>query len=333
MPTISVIIPTHNRVNILKKVLLSLQSQTIPSSNYEVIVVDDASTDETPHAIKQWELPPNFFYIRQTRGGPAKARNTGLRKAIGDIVLFLDDDVTPTSRLLEEHLKSQKGKSKVAVLGYTPFAENLVMTPIMKYHNDMWQRIFNKIEDIQRTGKQIPFYYFITINVSVKKELVIEAGMFDEILVAWFEDTELGQRLYQRGVTIEFNKKALAFHHVTSRSLNISEDLHSLATTEEKKGYRAGIFYSIHPDNHEMNERFWVDYVFCKHLPDEQFFTKVRKLFRKHLLNDITINLFFKLLPQLEKINKVNLLHYCYSMIKLYHYSKGFKRAVYERIR
>jgi glycosyltransferase involved in cell wall biosynthesis len=87
---ISVILPTYNRKTELEKLLYSLNKQTLPSSQFEIIVVDDGSTDGT----EEWLLKNmdhfnvKISFYHQTRGGPGAARNLGMKKAAGDIFAF-----------------------------------------------------------------------------------------------------------------------------------------------------------------------------------------------------------------------------------------------------
>lgn len=87
-PTISVVIPTYNRLGYLREALASVQAQTRAAD--EILVVDDGSSDGTEAAISA--LPPPVRYIRQKNAGPAAARNRGLREATGTWIAFLDSD-------------------------------------------------------------------------------------------------------------------------------------------------------------------------------------------------------------------------------------------------
>jgi O-antigen biosynthesis protein len=90
---VSVIIPTYNRSDTLQKCLAAVQTQTY--SDYEIIVVDDGSTDGTANMIAA-EFP-NVHYLYQANRGPAAARNQGIAAATGDIIAFTDDDCLPPS--------------------------------------------------------------------------------------------------------------------------------------------------------------------------------------------------------------------------------------------
>lgn len=97
---ISVIIPTYKRRRSVLRLLNSLKTQTLPVDQYEVIVVDDGSPDDT-HTIVNLEFPFSFQYIKQENQGATVARNHGVEKSVGNILVFIDDDITISPNTLE----------------------------------------------------------------------------------------------------------------------------------------------------------------------------------------------------------------------------------------
>lgn len=89
-PKISVIIPTYNRAQTLLRALQSVAQQSLQA--YEVIVVDDGSTDETKCLLKDWAQNPDHLYLKTEQGGVSRARNLAAQKAQGDWFAFLDSD-------------------------------------------------------------------------------------------------------------------------------------------------------------------------------------------------------------------------------------------------
>ncbi len=99
---ISVVIPTFNRISSLKMLLENLLKQTLDKGEYEIIIVDDGSTDETPEfMIKFMCMNDQIKYIRQENKGPAKARNLGVSYGRGEIIAFTDDDCLPDKNWLK----------------------------------------------------------------------------------------------------------------------------------------------------------------------------------------------------------------------------------------
>ncbi len=115
----SVVICTFNRVDYIRLAVESLTHQTIPTDQFEIIVVDNASTDATPEVIK--ELLPaisNLKYIYEDKQGLSHARNRGTKESEGEIVVFLDDDAIAEPEFLEAHLRSfTKDPSPIATGG------------------------------------------------------------------------------------------------------------------------------------------------------------------------------------------------------------------------
>src|ERR1043166_4483726 len=117
-PAISVVIPTFNRAESLRATLQSLVVQTLPTSDYEVVVVDDGSSDSTAQMCRSFQDRMQLALLRHGESsGISAAKNTGILAARGAILLFFDDDDVADIRLLEEHLKAhgQHPQDNVAV--------------------------------------------------------------------------------------------------------------------------------------------------------------------------------------------------------------------------
>src|SRR5436305_5803487 len=104
---VSVVIPTHDRPEGLARLLAGLHRQTVAPARFEVIVVDDGSSE--PAVVDSGELWVRVLRHEQPRG-PAAARNSGWRAASGDIVAFIDDDCVPSERWLEEVMAATRGE-------------------------------------------------------------------------------------------------------------------------------------------------------------------------------------------------------------------------------
>src|SRR6266540_964354 len=101
---LSIIIPSYNRLEQLKKVLQGLEKQTWPCNEFEVLVISDGSTDGTDDFLLTADTCLHLGAFFQPNQGAAAARNLGIAQATGEIILFLDDDVFPFPELIEEHL-------------------------------------------------------------------------------------------------------------------------------------------------------------------------------------------------------------------------------------
>lgn len=215
MKDITVIIPTYNRKELLKKTLLSLESQTYPKNRFEVIVVDDGGTDGTEATVSELKkgLSLNFSYFKQSNKGPAAARNVGIKNAEGEYIYFVDDDIELSPVCLEEHMQSH-AKEDVAILGYTIWSDKIKITEFMDFiaPNGF---LFNyaNIKDPNDCG----YGCFWTNNVSLHrhwlKEDVFDENFYPERGKPIMEDAELAYRLSKKGLRIVFNKNALAYHY------------------------------------------------------------------------------------------------------------------------
>src|SRR6185295_15846913 len=100
---LSVIIPTHDRYETLANTLAALAEQSLSADEFEVLVVDDGSREETRERIRLLAAAHRVRLIEKPQGGLASARNRGAAEAGGEFLLFLDDDVVPAPDTLEQH--------------------------------------------------------------------------------------------------------------------------------------------------------------------------------------------------------------------------------------
>ena len=216
LPEISVIIPTFNRWETLLQSLLALKKQTFDASTYEIIVVNDGSTDNAYAGMGRCDEIgiPNLKHLNQKKNGPGSARNLGIRHAKGRILLFLGDDIIVSENLLEEHFlfHSEKFKGKnFACLGYVTWPLSFCPTPFLQFLESWGQFLFENISD----GEELDYNYFYSSNISLKKNFLDEKDLlFDEDFkeAAW-EDIEFGYRGEKEGLKIIFNRNAVGFHN------------------------------------------------------------------------------------------------------------------------
>ena len=209
----SIVIPTYNRRQRLARVLDALDAQTTSPDAFEVVVIDDGSSDDTGSWLEKQQRRYGLRVIRQANAGPARARNAGVKAATGELLLFLDDDVEPLPALVAEHLLSHEREADVVVMG------PLGSLPHYAQPWVAWEQA--KLEEqyaaMKRGDWEPTFRQFWTGNASVERKYVVEAGGFNtEFLRA--EDVELAYRLHGRGLKFRFNAEARGLHHA-ERSL------------------------------------------------------------------------------------------------------------------
>jgi len=205
---LSVVVPTHDKAALLRRTLDSLEAQAFDPADFEVIVVDDGSTDATRALLESRHPAHGLAVVRlESNRGRAAARNRGLERAGGDVVVFLDDDMELAPELLAAHRRLHEEDGRVAGVGNVVNHPEVSVAPIDRY---MSTRGAQKI----RNRGPLPWKYFSTNNSSVKREDLEAIGGFDEAFVRYgFEDLELALRLVRdRGVVIRFVEEARSFH-------------------------------------------------------------------------------------------------------------------------
>ena len=212
-PRVTVIIPTYNRSATLIQCLEALARQTVPPSQFEVIVSDDGSTDDTPERVAAFRAPFEMRYLRQKNSGPAAARNRAIEQARGYYLYILNDDAILEPDALALHLAAHESRpgEKIAVLGRFAFPSILTATPFghALEHSDL---LFNFVH--LKAGGKHDFNSFFTCNLTLPRQAVIDAGLFDEVFTGpAAEDIELGYRLSQRGYQVLYEPKSVAWHH------------------------------------------------------------------------------------------------------------------------
>jgi len=206
-PKLSVVIPTYNKANLLRATLKSLSEQNISPTTFEVIVVDDGSSDGTRDFLEK--LKPNFSLrcvFHDANRGRAVARNSGVTRAEGEIVVFLDGDMVVIPGFLRAHIRCHDEGAGRVVIGNVVPAEYVPRDRLSRY---LATRGVHKLFP----GEAVPFRYFVTNNSSLRRADLIRAGRFDERLVAWGgEDLELGYRLGEMGLEFFYCPSAVSYH-------------------------------------------------------------------------------------------------------------------------
>ncbi len=242
-PEISVVIPTHNRLDVLPEVLAALAAQQ-DAPEFEILVVDDGSTDgtaawlaERPPGIR----PPGIRTWRQDNQGPAAARNFGVRQARGHRVAFLGDDTVPSPRWLAAHHRAAAdggGDAPLAVIGYTDWHPRMRVNSFLRYINEYGLQFGYALIDDPR---HVPFNFLYTSNVTLPRQLLVEHPFDLRFPYPAWEDIELSYRLKERGLRLVYEPRARVAHdHPTS--------IRRFCGRQEKAGYSAVVFYLLHPE-------------------------------------------------------------------------------------
>lgn len=241
VPEISVVIPTHNRLEILPEVLGGLVAQR-DAPPFEIIVVDDGSTDGTADFLAAWRPPLPARVLSRPARGPAAARNEGVGAAAGRLVAFLGDDTVPASGWLAAHREAHRRRGdpdELAVIGYTAWHRRMRLTPFLRYINEYGLQFgYALIADPER----VPFNFFYTSNLSLARAALAEEPFDLGFPYPAWEDIELAYRLQQRrGMHLVYQPSARVEHqHPT--------DFDRFVERQEKAGYSAVNFHRLHPE-------------------------------------------------------------------------------------
>jgi GT2 family glycosyltransferase len=209
MPRLSIVIPTYNRLPRLKHVLVALEQQTYSLDDAEVIVVSDGSTDGTHEYLSALHSPLNLRFVAQANSGPAAARNTGINTAQGKYILFIDDDVVPAPQMVGEHMKLHTDDKNLVVLGPMLNPPDFKFSPWVSWEQAMLVKQYQAMLDGQWKATARQFY---TGNTSLRRQILIDAGGFDERFRR-AEDIELAYRLDKQQVEFMFTMDAIGYHY------------------------------------------------------------------------------------------------------------------------
>lgn len=190
---------TYNRAALLERVLDACFEQTLDAREYEVVLVNDGSTDGTPEVIARARSRARcrFEVIDQPNSGLAHGRNAGIAHARGERIIFIDDDVLPLPNFVEEHLRSHVRSPKAIVRGGAINVESF---------DDLPPPVWNI--------RHYSGNYFWTTNVSLPLATIRAIGGFNESFSEYgWEDIDVGLRLRFGGVRAVFNPRALVYHY------------------------------------------------------------------------------------------------------------------------
>ncbi|MBU2100282.1 glycosyltransferase [Candidatus Micrarchaeota archaeon] len=231
---ISVIIPAFNSEKTISKTIQSILNQEV-KKEFELIIVDDTSTDNTLTEIKKFK---NIVLIQQEKNkGPAAARNLGAKKAKGETIIFTDSDCIPEKNWLEEMIKPFENPKVVGVQGsYKTKQKSLTARFIqleIEDRYDLMQKEMKKKGLIDFIGSYSAAYR--------KKEFMEFNGFNEKFPTASGEDPELSYRMEKKGLKLVFNPNATVFH-------SHPESFLQYIKTKFFRGYWRVLMYRTHKD-------------------------------------------------------------------------------------
>ncbi len=208
-PVLSVVTPNWNRIDTLERTLLALEAQEL-SVPYEIIVVDDCSSDGSWSFLRDFARRHPRLTAVQTpaNGGAAVARNVGLARARGLVLVFVDADVVcrPDTLATLWDFHQRTPQNETVALGQVRFPPEWTPTALFSLMDPttMWQGL--------TSGATVSWQHFYTGLIAARTAFLRQANGFNEQLQR-MEDTELGARLHRLGMTLYYLPEAIGYHY------------------------------------------------------------------------------------------------------------------------
>jgi len=267
MTDLSIIMPCHNRAHELLNVLEAYDTQ-LGDTNFELIAVDDASTDNT-YGLLSGYAPSRYslkVYRLEKNCGPAAARNHGIEQAKSPLILIVGDDISPDRKMVWGHVVAHKQypQQNIAILGKVVWPSNIPINTLMKHIDGIGAQQFSY--HYLKNGAEYDFRHFYTANISLKLAILKQLDrLFDtDFRYAAYEDAELAYRLAQHGLKIIHSSAILGYHYHY-------HTIWSFSKRQFKTGLMANVFAAKHP---RMHWKFRAQYIrIMKLLAKTEFFT------------------------------------------------------------
>ena len=205
-PLISIIVPAYNRADEIDEFISSFEKQS--KKNFEVIVVDDGSTDNTKVLVENHKKNLDLKYLFQQNKGPGVARNSGMEKAKGDIFVFIDSDCTVPENYIKNLTRHLENEDFDAFGG--PDTSHKDFSPFLKAVNYSMTSFIGTGGTRGSKGKQLAKYYPRSFNMGIKKKVYEKIGGMNALRHG--QDMEFSNRIYTAGFKILYFDDVKVFH-------------------------------------------------------------------------------------------------------------------------
>jgi GT2 family glycosyltransferase len=316
---LSVVIPTFNRLPVLRETLMRIVMQEFPREKFELIIIDDCSLDGTAEFLAGLKLPVNVKYLLNKQNlGRARSRNLGIREARGKYILMIDDDIWAETSLLEKHFnKHQEESEEIGVVGAVLASPEVIQTAINERYNNHHLWCF---QEMNKYPQNLPYNFCKTANLSIPKTLVERVGLFSELFLFYGgEDTEFGYRLFKNNIRLVFASEAIGYHYH-------NETVESLITKEIERGTTYFTYQQIHPD-HKLERSTFFSPFYCKEFNIRSILYNFAKMIlfmpSARLINRLVIESFNQC-----RILRSLVVKYLIPILQMQYYRYGIKRVM-----
>lgn len=226
LPTVSIIIATYNRGLLLEQTIQAFANQNYPHNRFEIIIADNASTDDTAKIVKRLvrkSKNARIRYLLEARPGNHYARNSAVKKSSADIVYFADDDVLPDHNLLKEVVwPFSLDKDVATVTGRVlPRWETSPPRWVAKYMTNSLLSLMDPPEDLIITSQ---LNLMFSCHQAIRRDIYIEIEGFnpEQFGRAVLGDGESGlnAKIRSKNYKFAYNGKAITYHMVPTRRMN-----------------------------------------------------------------------------------------------------------------
>lgn len=206
----SVIIPTYNRSDEIKELLESLLKQTIDQNDFEIIIVDDGSTDNTQELVTNFIISKglNIRFLQQDHKGPGEARNLGMENALGKYLLFIDSDCIADPEWLNAYKKAVTGSNPAGFGG--PDAVLPEFSPVQKAIDYSMTSFITTGGIRGHSEKKISKYYPRSFNMGVRSDVYRKIGGMNKLRHG--QDIEFSHRIISTGEPVIKVPGAVVYH-------------------------------------------------------------------------------------------------------------------------
>jgi len=213
MLPVSIVIPTYNRSEKIRKTIDALHNQDYP--HFELVVVDDGSTDGSTDRIeamfRTMKNPPRL--IRQKNGGASSAINHGVRESKNPLIILFDDDIIPAADTVRKHVEFHTGTPGSVLSGSADTDPDNVTTDVERYKvymEELWLKA--RPDTLQRVKVEFSNFIITTANMSFSKNVFEQVGGFNVDLRDGY-DVEFGFRVLLNKVPLYFDRALKSIHN------------------------------------------------------------------------------------------------------------------------